>query len=365
MTALRPVRGPHPRGLPRHGRGVRRRTTTARGYSAAAGRCRRSPAARRPRPTSTPWSPTGPSFLPNRDHHGAWVNTRALELAGITAETPTRPTAGSSGCPTAVPRGPSTRGRWRWSRGSCRDARRRTTTAACSRASATCSRSASPAGRTPSSARTPAWTTPGRRTCGRSRAGDLVADVVGALWWDREPRAGAGPRPGRAAARRWPGGAVPADEREDHAGRGAARTARPRCSTPYLDRCGHATDNAGHSFVDAAELKEVVVALAAEGFQVHVHAIGDRGVREALDAFAAARAAGTATGSAAPHRPPPGGPPRRRAAVRRARGRGQRAGALGRARAADGRADHSLPRATSGRPGSTRSATCTGPAPGW
>jgi predicted amidohydrolase YtcJ len=35
-----------------------------------------------------------------------------------------------------------------------------------------------------------------------------------------------------------------------------------------------------------------VVALAAEGFQVHVHAIGDRGTREALDAFAAARAGG-------------------------------------------------------------------------
>ena len=35
-----------------------------------------------------------------------------------------------------------------------------------------------------------------------------------------------------------------------------------------------------------------MVALAAEGFQVHVHAIGDRGTREALDAFAAAREAG-------------------------------------------------------------------------
>ena len=31
--------------------------------------------------------------------------------------------------------------------------------------------------------------------------------------------------------------------------------------------------------------------LDAEGFQVHVHAIGDRAVREALDAFEAARAA--------------------------------------------------------------------------
>jgi len=27
-------------------------------------------------------------FLPNRDHHGAWVNSRAMELAGITRHTP-------------------------------------------------------------------------------------------------------------------------------------------------------------------------------------------------------------------------------------------------------------------------------------
>ena len=32
--------------------------------------------------------PDRPVFLTNRDGHGAWVNTRALELAGITADTP-------------------------------------------------------------------------------------------------------------------------------------------------------------------------------------------------------------------------------------------------------------------------------------
>ena len=35
--------------------------------------------------------PDRPVFLPNRDHHGAWVNTRALELAGITRESPEPP----------------------------------------------------------------------------------------------------------------------------------------------------------------------------------------------------------------------------------------------------------------------------------
>jgi predicted amidohydrolase YtcJ len=54
---------------------------------------------------------------------------------------------------------------------------------------------------------------------------------------------------------------------------------------PYLDRCGHATDNRGHSFVTAEALKHAVRALDAAGFQVHVHNIGDRAVRETLDAM--------------------------------------------------------------------------------
>src|SRR6266508_4140946 len=35
--------------------------------------------------------PDRPVYLPNRDGHGAWVNSRALELAGITRETPDPP----------------------------------------------------------------------------------------------------------------------------------------------------------------------------------------------------------------------------------------------------------------------------------
>ena len=60
---------------------------------------------------------------------------------------------------------------------------------------------------------------------------------------------------------------------------------------PYLDGCGCQTSNSGLSYVDPADLAEQVTRLDAAGFGVHVHAIGDRAVREALDAFAAARAA--------------------------------------------------------------------------
>ena len=59
----------------------------------------------------------------------------------------------------------------------------------------------------------------------------------------------------------------------------------------YLDGCGGQTGNRGLSYVDPQELRELVTRLDAEQFGVHFHAIGDRAVREALDAVAAARSA--------------------------------------------------------------------------
>ena len=62
--------------------------------------------------------PDRPAFLTNSDGHGAWVNTRALELAGVDGDRRrTRPTAVSSATPTATPRARSTRAPWTWSRG--------------------------------------------------------------------------------------------------------------------------------------------------------------------------------------------------------------------------------------------------------
>ena len=56
---------------------------------------------------------------------------------------------------------------------------------------------------------------------------------------------------------------------------------------PYADRPG----DRGRSHVDPGHLKEIVRRLDAEGFQVHFHAIGDAAVRECLDAVEAAREA--------------------------------------------------------------------------
>jgi predicted amidohydrolase YtcJ len=59
---------------------------------------------------------------------------------------------------------------------------------------------------------------------------------------------------------------------------------------PYCDAAGHETDVTGIDYVPRDELIEAVTALDGRGFQVHMHAIGDRAVRHGLDAVEAARA---------------------------------------------------------------------------
>jgi predicted amidohydrolase YtcJ len=227
--------------------------------------------------------PDRPVFLPNRDHHGAWVNSRALELAGVSEHTPDPP-----------------HGRFE------RDAGGRPTGTLHEGAMHVISRHAPDtdpeeyyaallAGQSYlHSLGVTGWQDaivgdyagmddPGPVYLRAARNGDLTADVVGALWWDRDR--GAEQVPELVARRRaYSHGRFRATSvkiMQD----GVTENGTAALSAPYLDRCGHTTGNTGHSFVDAGALREHVAALAVAGFQVHVHAIGDRGVREALDAF--------------------------------------------------------------------------------
>jgi predicted amidohydrolase YtcJ len=111
----------------------------------------------------------------------------------------------------------------------------------------------------------------------------LTARVVGALWWDRT--AGLEQIPSLVERR----------ERL-HAGRFAATSVKimqdgvPENFTaamtfPYYDACGHLSDHAGLSFVEPELLKQAAADLDALGFQLHFHGIGDRAVRECLDAI--------------------------------------------------------------------------------
>ena len=126
-----------------------------------------------------------------------------------------------------------------------------------------------------------------------ARSGELTGRVVGALWWDRSRgleqvadlvarRAEAGGAAGVGRFR-----ATSVKIMQD----GVAENGTAGMLAPYLDACGCRTGNRGLSHVDPALLVEAVSLLDREGFQVHLHAVGDRAVREALDAVEAARAA--------------------------------------------------------------------------
>jgi predicted amidohydrolase YtcJ len=60
---------------------------------------------------------------------------------------------------------------------------------------------------------------------------------------------------------------------------------------PYRELDGRSGDERGESLVAPELLREHATLLDAAGVDVHVHAVGDRAAREALDAFAAARGA--------------------------------------------------------------------------
>jgi predicted amidohydrolase YtcJ len=63
--------------------------------------------------------------------------------------------------------------------------------------------------------------------------------------------------------------------------------------SPYLDANGKPTASSGKLYLEPATMTSFVEHADANGFNIHVHAIGDAAVRETLDAFAAARAAGS------------------------------------------------------------------------
>lgn len=117
--------------------------------------------------------------------------------------------------------------------------------------------------------------------------GLLTADVTACLWWRREDGLAQIPeleeRRRRAAAA---GGRVSAGTvkiMQD----GMIENLTAAMLEPYSSSAGLV----GDSLVDPSELNAVVTELDARGFQVHLHAVGDRAVRECLDAIEAARTA--------------------------------------------------------------------------
>lgn len=228
--------------------------------------------------------PDRPVFLFNRDVHGAWLNSRALDAAGITATTPDPPDGRIERDPTGEPTGTLHEGAAYWVNEHVVPP---PSNSQWEQAILSGQQHLHSLGIT---AWQDAWVTPATQSAYRALAEDgrLTARVVGALWWDRHR------------------GLEQIDElvaRRELAAPGFHPTTvkimidgvlenyTGALLEPYCDGCGGHTDNSGLAFIDPDLLQAAVTALDAAGFQVHMHAIGDRAVRMALDAVAAARAA--------------------------------------------------------------------------
>jgi predicted amidohydrolase YtcJ len=231
--------------------------------------------------------PDRPVFLPNRDHHGGWVNSRALELAGIDRRTPDpadgRIERDADGNPTGTLHEGAMRLVEALVTGTTDDEYYR----ALLNAQAYLHSLGITAWQEAILGDYAALDDASSVYVRAAEEGGLTARVRGALWWERDR----GLEQVESLLERRKvherGRFVPGTVKimQD----GIAENYTAGMSAPYLDGCGCATSNQGLSFVDPALLREAVVRLDAEGFQVHFHAIGDRAVREALDAVEQAR----------------------------------------------------------------------------
>jgi len=230
--------------------------------------------------------PDRPAFLPNRDGHGAWVNSKALELAGITRETPDPPDGRIERDEGGEPSGTLHEGAMDLVEKlmppvSEEDMEQglRSAQEYLHSLGITAWQDAIVGGSYPSL----------EAYVSAARNGELTARVVGALWWDRH-------RGGEQIEE------LIAKRDRSSVGRFRATTVKimqdgvvenftAGVLQPYLDGDRKPTANRGLSFVDPELLKGHVTRLDAEGFQVHFHALAERAVREALDAVEAARRA--------------------------------------------------------------------------
>jgi predicted amidohydrolase YtcJ len=237
--------------------------------------------------------PDRPAYLVNRDHHGAWANSRALELAGITRDSPDPSDGRIERDAAGEPVGTLQEG-----------------------AMMLVERvvpPTSPEDRLAGilvaqlylhSLGITAWqeaivgTYPGMPDCfepylAAASSGKLTGRVSAALWFERgrglDQLDGFRERRARAAAD--PSGRVRAGTVKIMYD-GVCENFTAAMLEPYRTTGLGAADR-GLTYFDAGELKGFVAALDADGFQVHFHAIGDRGVRDVLDAVeASGRASG-------------------------------------------------------------------------
>ncbi len=232
--------------------------------------------------------PDRPAFFVNRDGHGAWVNSRALALAGIGRAT-SDPISGrierdSRGDPSGT-----------LHEGAMEIVRRLLPPTTIEDRATGLELAQAYLHRLGITAWQDAWVEAEDLAAYRliAERGTLTGRAIACHWWDREL---GGEQMDDFVERRRTGNVgrlrsttvkIMAD--------GVAENYTAAMLQPYLDADGGSTGNRGLSFVDPELLKQHVTRLDSLGFQVHLHALGDRAVREALDAIEAARAANGAS----------------------------------------------------------------------
>jgi predicted amidohydrolase YtcJ len=226
-------------------------------------------------------------YLPNRDHHGAWVSSRALELAGLDRETPDPDFGRIERDPDGTPTGVLHEAAMDLVAPLVPDATHEERVEALLAAQSYLH-----------SLGVTAWQDAILGTYSNiadaseayvecDNDGRLTAKVVGALWWVKTRGADQIDELVQRRARYSTDRFKPTSVKvmQD----GVAENFTAAMTQPYLGPDGEPTGNSGISMVAPDALREHVTELDRLGFQVHVHAIGDRAVREALDAFETAR----------------------------------------------------------------------------
>lgn len=230
-------------------------------------------------------APDRPVFLTNRDGHGAWVNSKALEMGGVTADT-TDPSDGRiERDPDGAPSGTLHEGAMDLVGRFEPDDAPADLEAALRLGQAYLH-----------SLGITAWQdaivrpeTEERAYVALAASGELTARVIGAMWW--EHHRGAEQIEEFVERRRATAIGRYAPTSVKLMMDGVLENFTGAMLEPYLDADGNVTGNRGLLQIDPDGLASWVPRLDALGFQPHFHAIGDGAVRASLDAVAAARAA--------------------------------------------------------------------------
>jgi predicted amidohydrolase YtcJ len=228
-----------------------------------------------------------PIYLTNRDHHGAWVNSSALKHATIDSITPDPKDGRIERDGTGTPTGMLQEGAMGLVAQYIPPLTAQERLAGLLAAQHTLHRFGIIGWQDALLGNSPLMADVTDAYLDAISGQQLTAKVVGALWWDRTR------------------GAEQIDELVQRRDRhrqlgletntvkimqdGVAENFTAAMLAPYFDCCGHQTGNSGLSFVDPKLLCGYVTELDRLGFQVHFHALGDRAVRDALNAVEAAR----------------------------------------------------------------------------